>query len=91
MSKSYRRHPTVAHTEVSGEVFVVTADNRMHHLAQPTSRELWNKLGAGPATVDDLTAWLCERFEAEPSTVSADVQEFLDKGVAVNILVAESL
>lgn len=84
----YRRHPTAAYTEVEGEVFIVTSDNRLHNLRGSSALTLWQLLADGPSDIDGLARELTRRFDVEWDRARQDVKSFVDRSVERGVLVA---
>jgi hypothetical protein len=58
--------------------FVVLAPDMEYVRLDPTGRVIWEALGR-PATVDDVAAALCARYDVDPDVARADAVAYLAK------------
>ena len=73
----YQIHPDAAWQRSADEVFVVTADNRLHNLRDAVAVTLWLALESS-ATIDALVDAIVGDFEVSGDIAREDVQAFID-------------
>ena len=73
----YRIHPDAAWQRSANEVFVVTADNRLHNLRDEVSVALWSAL-VPHATLDALVDAVVQDFDVSPDVAREDTRAFLE-------------
>jgi len=72
----YQIHPDTAWQEAADEIFVVTADNRLHNLRDAVSVTLWHTLQAG-ASIDALVDQVVTEFDVSADEALEDIQSFI--------------
>ena len=72
----YRRDGRLPFQEIQGQAVVVVPTRRELHELDEVATFLWAELSR-ERTLGDLVAALCEAFEVEAETATADVREFL--------------
>jgi len=73
----YRIHPDAAWQQSANEIFVVTADNRLHNLRDEVSVALWAALEPD-ATLEGLVDTIVQEFEVSPDVARQDTRDFLE-------------
>ena len=73
----YQIHPDAAWQEAADEIFVVTADNRLHNLRDAVSVTLWHTLQAG-VSIDALVDQVVTEFDVSGDEALEDIQSFID-------------
>jgi hypothetical protein len=73
----YSLLPSVAHRDVAGEIFVITADRGFHRLEAATAVLLFRLLAGGPRSAAELQEALVANFEVDPAVAHHDIAEFL--------------
>ena len=68
-----RRAPSVAFTELDGEVVLYDEDTGHTHLLNPTAGVLWQCFD-GEATLDELAADVAEAYGIDPEVAADDVR-----------------
>ncbi|NUN15538.1 MAG: PqqD family protein [Myxococcales bacterium] len=71
----------IAYQRAAGEVFVVTADNRLHDIRDNVGIFLFLLLEQNALSLDNLVERCMEQFEVEPAVAKIQIQSFLDEGV----------
>ena len=51
-----------------------------------TAANLWQRMSEGDSTVEELTKWLCDEYDVEPSTAEADVKKQLEEWKAYGLV-----
>jgi len=78
--------PQVSWRDAPGELALFDARAETYHVLNPSAAGIWRLLAAG-SSPDEAVAELCERFEADPEQVAADVRELvvslLERGLLV--------
>jgi hypothetical protein len=69
--------PHVAWRIVDEQVFAVTGDGRLHHVASPVGVLVWRKLDSGVGGRDELLAAVLAEFAVARTTAQKDLDEFL--------------
>lgn len=85
----YSLLPSVAHRDVAGEIFVITADRGFHRLQAATAVLLFRLLAGGPRSAAALQEALVANFEVDPAVAHHDIAEFLDILVERQIAAAD--
>jgi PqqD family protein of HPr-rel-A system len=68
-----RRAPSVAFTELDGEIVLYDEDTGHTHLLNPTAGVLWQCFD-GDATLDELAADVADAYGIDPDAAATDVQ-----------------
>jgi len=85
-NQKWQIHSTVAFQRVDEGFFVITPDNALHQLQNPAAIFLWEKLDEGVSTLEGLIACICDEFDVDAAEAERDIMEFLDTGVARDLL-----
>lgn len=67
------RAPSVAYTELDGEVVLYDEDTGHTHLLNPTAGVLWQCFD-GEATLDELAADVADAYGIDPAAAAEDVR-----------------
>jgi len=91
---TYRRSKEVVCREVGGESILVPIRNRVGDLESifvlsPVAAKIWSLIDTMP--VDGIIDALCEEFEVDRETASADVTELLESLEVASLVNKESL
>jgi len=91
---TYRRSKEVVCREVGGESILVPIRNRVGDLESifvlsPVAAKIWSLIDMMP--VDGIIDALCEEFEVDRETASADVTELLESLEVASLVNKESL
>tara|TARA_B100001094_G_scaffold303930_1_gene332437 strand:+ start:153 stop:431 length:279 start_codon:yes stop_codon:yes gene_type:complete len=78
-------NPEAAFRELAGELFIVTPDRALHHIALPSAVEIVKALRAGPVDQRTIVTQLVDRFEVTEARATTDVATFLQTLVEANI------
>ena len=68
----------VSWRRIEYEIVVITDDGLSLHVLNKTAAQIW-EMCDGEHSPEDITAGLCERFDATLEEVTGDVQDTLDK------------
>ena len=74
----FQIHPDVAWQQAADEVFVVTADNRLHNLRDAVSVHLWNALQTD-LSMESLVASLLDEFDVSEAEAREDLLTFIQE------------
>jgi hypothetical protein len=91
---TYRRSKEVVCREVGGESILVPIRNRVGDLESifvlsPIAAKIWSLIDTMP--VDGIIDAICEEFEVDRETASADVTELLESLEVASLVNKESL
>jgi hypothetical protein len=91
---TYRRSKEVVCREVGGESILVPIRNRVGDLESifvlsPVAAKIWSLIDTMP--VDGIIDAICEEFEVDRETASADVTELLESLEVASLVNKESL
>lgn len=78
MDKQVARAEDAIWRRIEDEIVVITSDGLSLHVLNKTAAQIW-EMCDGAHSPEDITAGLCERFDATPEEVTEDVQDTLDK------------
>ena len=78
MDNRLNRAEDVIWRRIEDEIVVITSDGLSLHVLNRTAAQIW-EMCDGAHSPEDITAGLCERFDATPEEVTEDVQDTLDK------------
>ncbi|UCB44007.1 MAG: PqqD family protein [Dehalococcoidales bacterium] len=78
MDNRVARTEDIIWRRIEDEIVLITDDGLSLHVLNKTAAQIW-EMCDGTHSPEDITAGLCERFDATLEEVTEDVQDTLDK------------